>query len=300
MNGQRDRRGAMRTRPGSQRGFTLIELLVVVSIIALLIAILLPSLKAAREQAKSLQCSANLRSMGSGVNLYVQDHVMLPGPLHPPIYRRTGLDDPRFNPMPEDTQRVWFLLYRLAPYFSKSDNFLEYADAVSTCPVAARIRKDEEFIPEENGGPVGNPSWSHPFNYLPNMWGNTNPQFYFGWVNTGVDWEGAVNGIRSGQYHAPIPLDRIKRPGDEWMIGDAWWDQKVVRPNPAADPELTLLGTWQMDGGSSQNPLPREPYHGSKKRGTNLVFFDGHAATFNGIEEWPLHFPANRLPDDGT
>lgn len=56
------------------RGFTLVELLVVVSIIALLISILLPSLKQAREQAKSIKCLAHSRGMGQSAMVFAGGH----------------------------------------------------------------------------------------------------------------------------------------------------------------------------------------------------------------------------------
>ena len=59
---------------GEWHGFTLVEILVVVAIIALLLAILLPSYTAAREQAKGVLCLSNQRQIGLAMHAYTHDY----------------------------------------------------------------------------------------------------------------------------------------------------------------------------------------------------------------------------------
>jgi len=58
----------------SSRGFTLIELLVVIAIIAILAAILFPVFARAREQARKTTCLSNLKQIGLGMQMYIQDY----------------------------------------------------------------------------------------------------------------------------------------------------------------------------------------------------------------------------------
>lgn len=85
-------------RQAARRAFTLIELLVVIAIIALLIGILLPALGAARESARELQCSTNMRGIGQALQLYANDY------------------DGQFPPNIDSPPIKWFAVDRIGQY----------------------------------------------------------------------------------------------------------------------------------------------------------------------------------------
>ncbi|MGN6547243.1 MAG: DUF1559 family PulG-like putative transporter [Aureliella sp.] len=62
----------------SRRGFTLVELLVVIAIIGILVGLLLPAVQAAREAARRMQCSNNIRQMALATHNYLDAHRSIP------------------------------------------------------------------------------------------------------------------------------------------------------------------------------------------------------------------------------
>jgi len=99
------------------RGFTLIELLVVVAIIAMLIAILLPSLSRAREQARFTACMSNMRQLGLGFLYYGEDNNGRP----PPNRLKSSADAPYGGTPPDYRDSDWWYYAHMVPKFIPSD-----------------------------------------------------------------------------------------------------------------------------------------------------------------------------------
>ncbi len=100
---KRARHNAPFARGPAPSGFTLVELLVVIAIIALLAAILLPTVGKALSRARTAACSSNLRQIGMASRQYAMDH------------------NDRLPDVTWDTQYRQFSL--LSPYLGEADIF---------------------------------------------------------------------------------------------------------------------------------------------------------------------------------
>lgn len=205
-------------------GFTLIELLVVVGIIALLMAILLPALGRARQEAIKISCASNLRQFGTSLHAFAADNTNK-FPTHNPWHLLTH---PRFFG-DEYNYDIFIEEYLLK---IDIDAMEEGENLVTHCPLSSSWgRRDEMASGHILLG----------YNYLPansgNWMDNTPTQ---GWV-TKTRFDGP-NSL------APIMMDMwISQGGSVWG-----WDADNATANhlDARDQEKVAGGNFLHEDGS--------------------------------------------------
>ena len=102
----------------SRRAFTLIELLVVIAIIAVLIGLLLPAVQSAREAARRIQCTNNLKQLGLAIaNYHDTNNCLPPGRVWGPRPGKSSDDFPQVLSGMLNT--TWFCL--MLPYFEQGN-----------------------------------------------------------------------------------------------------------------------------------------------------------------------------------
>ncbi|WP_165227421.1 DUF1559 domain-containing protein [Aquisphaera insulae] len=128
-------------------GFTLVELLTVISIIAILIALLLPAIQSSRETARRLQCSKNLMQIGIALSNYASAHRVFP----PGVVNEKG---PISN-VPEGYHMGWAV--QVLPQLEKSAVFraFDFAEGVyAEANLTARSHSLESFLCPSNAWPT--------------------------------------------------------------------------------------------------------------------------------------------------
>lgn len=258
--------------------FTLIELLVVIAIIALLVSILLPSLSAARRQAKTSVCLANPKRLATGMTFYMNDH------------------RDRFPPFRLKTARADTTATYVNKWGRKKPRWQWFIDAETVGPVIDPIPFGGSLDSDETFGDssVGRDGES----------GLTMTNKYFHCPSLGDPFEFDVrNGAYGYNYqylgnsrkdtsdnlwdNFPVSGHQIRSPGQTVLIVDSRGagrhhgkhSYSLDPPRLAVERNATRFGPGKGEVSAGNDPeqfaySPVEMRHG--KRG-NVVFVDSHA-----------------------
>ncbi|WP_432800029.1 type II secretion system protein [Poriferisphaera sp. WC338] len=241
---------------GHRLAFTLIELLVVISIIALLIAILLPALAKARETAQSIQCASNVKQIGYAIILYDNDYDSLPGPIYSGVKHPTATIPPSKSYLTNEAYLGAYLSELQVPTGGSLSTPAGEEGGIFACPSneAARVLK-----------PAGKMS------YLINNQATTWPRKFFGQRSSSAYWKSysgvdgwteenvSPNSIASISSAGRETLRHIKSLSDIWMMSDIDGLNYTISSSP----------TYGLN-----NPEIILPPHPNLSR--NYIFFDGH------------------------
>jgi prepilin-type N-terminal cleavage/methylation domain-containing protein len=256
-----------RRRSAPSTAFTLIELLVVIAIIAILAAMLLPALSRAKLRGQETSCKSNVRQLGIGMFMYINDHA-------------------KTFPATYDPKSFWMALMR--PYVP--------ADKIRLCPTAP-VPGNRKTTDERMGtvaaawyGPMTTVQWNQGFeaSYGIN-----------GWLYSFNDGS-AIQVDRNKQFSKESELvnpHRIPVFSDS-IWADAW-------PEPTDTPPLDLFNGGNNNSmqrlciarHSQPMTIPRRIDIKQRLPGAiNMVYKDGHVDKLRLEDLWTVYWSKSWVP----
>jgi prepilin-type N-terminal cleavage/methylation domain-containing protein len=270
----------------TQKAFTLVELLVVISIIAMLLAVLLPSLNKARENARTIICASNLKNYGVALQAYVNSNddktpfvfywLYSKATLDKPVGKGTGCDKACRWHYDKDAPDGTLWPYLKDKNVNMCATYRNYAMAGGP-----KLCKNNA---KHYTGIAYNPNYS----YAMNFWVGWNWKTFCSLPSTPV---GEADKIMREQQIS-MKLSNIKRTGEcfafaeenMWAInmskGDKWnYSSAYLNDN--------ALWTAAQPGSYTDNLATYHKVATSKRNEgfSNAVFIDGHTATKKGKPE---------------
>jgi prepilin-type processing-associated H-X9-DG protein len=239
------------------------ELLVVISLIALLVALLLPALNQARQLTRTTQCLSNQRGITQLLYLYLNDWSdRIPPTILTPI--------PNYSPLTFQSLQTWSTRLVEGGYLKP------FPVGVPSGPSGVRpadpVKPDIRFCPAFSFVPDGMANWpldaySH-FTMLEEASGYSS--------DAGVNWNG---------NHTPIKLNQVLAPAATTVFFDA--PMGGYAETQLSTTNCLQLNTWGVPNrrfypglNYRSGNFATAPYdYRHQATNTNFVFFDGHAQT---------------------
>jgi prepilin-type processing-associated H-X9-DG protein/prepilin-type N-terminal cleavage/methylation domain-containing protein len=232
-------------------GFTLVELLVVIGIIALLISILLPALSKARDSAKTLACLSNLRQLGIATAMYSSANK---NSLPFPVTTACPTGYPAGYPA---GQVLWFNM--LDPYLQQAESISGRGTGVAS---ERLYKKWKQCVVYDNFPPVAGTVNQDDLTEFARTY-KMNTHLRSQWM------EGTT------RHTTTLKVTQIKRNTEVVLFGDGLsLDLTGEVHNLGESGAFSMQVGFDSDTVTSGIPGLR---HGG---GANILFIDGHAATF--------------------